>query len=155
MVAWCARTYKACSHGYPFKNTRPARGNYSHGASPYRIEHECRRPRWRRARARACMSLHYGRAMLAVRACAEGILREGPCREGASWAVCGSGAPPYNFLNFYSMVFVTAGFAPETAEKRLDPKSLKGQTSFLDLSGLFWTCPKNPHLGLYDPGCMM
>jgi hypothetical protein len=26
--------------------------------------------------------------------------------------------------------------------------------SFLDLSGLFWTSSKNPHLGLYGPGCM-
>ena len=29
------------------------------------------------------------------------FLREGPCSQGASWAVCGSGVPPYDFLNLY------------------------------------------------------
>ena len=27
------------------------------------------------------------------------FLREGPCSQGASWAVCGSGVPPYDFFN--------------------------------------------------------
>jgi hypothetical protein len=29
------------------------------------------------------------------------FLREGPCSQGASWAVCGSGVPPNDFLNLY------------------------------------------------------
>ena len=30
-------------------------------------------------------------------------LREGPCSQGASWAVCGSGVPPYALLNLYGI----------------------------------------------------
>jgi hypothetical protein len=30
-------------------------------------------------------------------------LREGPRSQGASWAVCGSGVPPYDFLNLYGI----------------------------------------------------
>jgi hypothetical protein len=29
------------------------------------------------------------------------FLREGPCSQGASWVVCGSGVPQYDFLNLY------------------------------------------------------
>ena len=52
--------------------------------------------------------------------------REGPCGEGVSWAVCGSGAPPYTVLDLSYMVFLTASFPRETAEERLDLKGLKG-----------------------------
>jgi hypothetical protein len=31
------------------------------------------------------------------------FLREGPCSHGASWGVCGSGVPPYDFLNLYGV----------------------------------------------------
>ena len=31
------------------------------------------------------------------------LLREGQCSQGASWAVCGSGVPPYEFLNLYGV----------------------------------------------------
>ena len=31
------------------------------------------------------------------------ILREGSCSQGATWAACGSGAPPYEFLNLYGI----------------------------------------------------
>jgi hypothetical protein len=31
------------------------------------------------------------------------ILREGPRSQGASWVVCGSGVPPYDFLNLYGI----------------------------------------------------
>jgi hypothetical protein len=31
------------------------------------------------------------------------ILREGPHSQGASWGVCGSGVPPYDFLNLYGV----------------------------------------------------
>jgi hypothetical protein len=31
------------------------------------------------------------------------LLREGPCSQGAFWAVCGSGVPPYDFLNLYGV----------------------------------------------------
>ena len=31
------------------------------------------------------------------------LLREGPCNQGASWGVCGSGAPSYDFLNLYDI----------------------------------------------------
>jgi hypothetical protein len=31
------------------------------------------------------------------------FLREGPCSQGASWAVCGSGVPPYDFLDLYGV----------------------------------------------------
>ena len=60
------------------------------------------------------------------------ILREGPCSQGASWAVCGSGVPRCDFLNLNG-IFGKIGkpnFARETAEKRekrLDLKSLKGR----------------------------
>jgi hypothetical protein len=53
--------------------------------------------------------------------------REGRRSQGVSWAVCGSGAPPYEFLNLDG-VFNSAGFGPVVPEKRLDLKSLKGQT---------------------------
>ena len=33
------------------------------------------------------------------------FLREGPCSQGASWAVCGSGVPPYDFSNLYVWYF--------------------------------------------------
>jgi hypothetical protein len=45
-------------------------------------------------------------------------------------AVCGSGVPPYDFLN--CMVFLTACFARVFPEKRLELKSLKGQTKAQD-----------------------
>jgi hypothetical protein len=32
-----------------------------------------------------------------------GTLREGPRSQGASWAICGSGVPPYDFLNSYGV----------------------------------------------------
>jgi hypothetical protein len=31
------------------------------------------------------------------------IFGEGPCNQGASWGVCGSGVPPYDFLNLYGI----------------------------------------------------
>jgi hypothetical protein len=31
------------------------------------------------------------------------ILREGPCSQGASWVVCSSGVPLYDFLNLYGI----------------------------------------------------
>jgi hypothetical protein len=31
------------------------------------------------------------------------ILREGPCSQGASCVVCGSGVPPYDFLYLYGI----------------------------------------------------
>jgi hypothetical protein len=31
------------------------------------------------------------------------ILRESPCSQGASWVVCGSAVPPYDFLNLYGI----------------------------------------------------
>jgi hypothetical protein len=31
------------------------------------------------------------------------ILREGPRSQDASWGVCGSGVPPYDFLNLYGV----------------------------------------------------
>jgi len=33
----------------------------------------------------------------------EKVLREGPRSQGASWAVCGSGVLPYEFLNLYGV----------------------------------------------------
>ena len=51
--------------------------------------------------------------------------RVGAASQGVSWAVCGSGAPLYEFLNLYG-VFNSAGFGPVFPEKRLDLKSLKG-----------------------------
>ena len=54
------------------------------------------------------------------------FLREGPCSQGASWAVCGSRVLPYDLL--ICMMFLTASFARETVEKWLDLKSLNGQT---------------------------
>ena len=31
------------------------------------------------------------------------LKREGPCNLGASWEVCDSGVPPYDFLNSYGI----------------------------------------------------
>jgi hypothetical protein len=54
------------------------------------------------------------------------ILREGPCSQGASWAVCGSGVPPYDFLNFNGVF--NSRFSTSFPQKRLDLKSFKGRT---------------------------
>ena len=58
-------------------------------------------------------------------------LRERPRSQGAFWAVCGSGVSLYEFS--ICMVFLTESFARETAEKRLDLKSLKRQTKAEEL----------------------
>jgi hypothetical protein len=39
-------------------------------------------------------------------------LREGPCSQGASWGVCGSGVPPYDFLNVYGIFNIMLGALP-------------------------------------------
>ena len=36
---------------------------------------------------------------------AQYILREGPCSQDASWVVCGSGVPPYDFLKKLCSIF--------------------------------------------------
>jgi hypothetical protein len=54
------------------------------------------------------------------------FLREGPRSQGASWAVCGSGVPPYDFLNFYGVF--NSRFCTSFHEKRLELNSLKIQT---------------------------
>jgi hypothetical protein len=59
------------------------------------------------------------------------LLREGPCSHGASWAVCGYGVPPYDFLNLYG-IFNSKFFA-SVSQERLEPKSLKGQTKAAEL----------------------
>jgi hypothetical protein len=45
------------------------------------------------------------------------ILREGPRSQGASWGVCGSGVPPYDFLNLYGVFDCrfSISFSRETA----------------------------------------
>jgi hypothetical protein len=53
-------------------------------------------------------------------------LREGPRSQGASRAVCGSGVPPYDFLNLYGIS--NSRFSGVFPKERLELKSLKGQT---------------------------
>jgi hypothetical protein len=66
------------------------------------------------------------------------ILREGPRSQGASWGVCGSGVPPYEFLNLYGVSHsrFSISFFPE---KRLELKSLKRQTKAEELGA---PCPE-------------
>jgi hypothetical protein len=59
------------------------------------------------------------------------ILRECPCSLGASWAVCGSGVPPYDFLNLYGVF--NSKFSVSDSQKRLDLKSFKGRTKAEEL----------------------
>ena len=54
------------------------------------------------------------------------LLREGPCSQAASCVVCGSGVPLYDFLNLYGIF--NSRFPVSFSEKRLELKSLKGQT---------------------------
>ena len=63
------------------------------------------------------------------------ILREGPFSQGASWVVCGSGVPVVRFFKFvwYFRKIGKPYFLRETAEKRLDLKSLKRQTKAEEL----------------------
>ena len=70
------------------------------------------------------------------------FLREGPFSQGASWAVCGSGVPAVRFFKFewYFRKIGKSYFARETAEKRLDLKSLKGRKKAEELR------PPWPHL---------
>jgi hypothetical protein len=59
------------------------------------------------------------------------VLRESPCSKGASWGVCGSGVPPYSFLNLYGIF--DCRFCISFPEKRLEVKSFNGWTKAEDL----------------------
>jgi hypothetical protein len=54
--------------------------------------------------------------------------------------VCGSEVLPYDFLNLYGVL--TASFAPETAEKWLDLKSLNEQTKTDELKATMARAPQ-------------
>ena len=59
------------------------------------------------------------------------LLREGPCSQDASWVVCGSGVPPYEFLNLYGIFNIM--FCPSVSQKRLELKSPKRWTKAEEL----------------------
>ena len=61
-----------------------------------------------------------------LKICKVVFLREGPCSHGASWAICGSGVPPYDLLNLYGVF--NSRFSASVSQKLLELKSLKRQT---------------------------
>ena len=55
-----------------------------------------------------------------------GQIKRGSVQPGCILGVCGSGVPPYNFLNVCGIF--NSRFCPSVSQKRLDLKSLKRQT---------------------------
>jgi hypothetical protein len=56
------------------------------------------------------------------------------CLQLGRQAVCGSGVPPYDFLNLYGIF--NSGFSASVSQKRLELKSFKGRTKAEELGDL-------------------